>query len=64
MHFVVILKFIFIFVLIAAFIVLIAHESITKFMERGIMVEVSSLQAESGLIAPSVTFCGNEPNVA
>ena len=39
-----------------AYVWLIAWQSVTKFLDGGIMVEVSTEHSE-GLLAPAITFC-------
>ena len=59
-----ILKLFFILSLIAAFLVLIAYESVKKYLNEGIVVEVSSEMPEHGLKPPAVTFCAAEPDAS
>ena len=56
-----VVKFIFILLLLGAFLYLMARPSIDKFIAGGIMVEVST-DSTDGLIAPAVTFCAKNPN--
>ena len=50
------IKAILIILLMVANIYLMAWESINKYLEKGIMIEVST-ESHDGLIAPAITFC-------
>ena len=56
------LKLFFILFLIGTFVVLIAYESVRKYLNKGIVVEVSYEMPEKGLKPPAITFCSAEPN--
>ena len=55
------IKIIFIIVLLVAYVYLMAWESISKYLEGGIMVEVSTAES-NGLEAPAITICATGPS--
>ena len=55
-----VVKVVFILLLLGAFLYLMARPSLDKFIQGGVMVEVSTDSTE-GLIAPAITFCAKDP---